>query len=70
MLMVATGSILGGAHPVGLALRLWLFAAVYLSVARVVLASVRTQARRNAGAGHAHADRRARGWSESIWPTA
>ena len=47
MLMVATGSILGGAHPVGLALRLWLFAAVYLSVARVVLASVRTQARRN-----------------------
>ena len=41
------GSIIGGAHPVGLALRLWLFAAVYLSVARVVLASVRTQARRN-----------------------
>jgi exopolysaccharide biosynthesis polyprenyl glycosylphosphotransferase len=47
MLMVATGSIIGGAHPVGLALRLWLFAAVYLSVARVVLMSVRTQARRN-----------------------
>jgi exopolysaccharide biosynthesis polyprenyl glycosylphosphotransferase len=47
MLMVAAGSIMGGAHPVGLALRLWLFAAVYLSVARVVLASVRTQARRN-----------------------
>ncbi|HET6870079.1 MAG TPA: sugar transferase [Solirubrobacteraceae bacterium] len=47
MLMVATGSIIGGAHPVGLAVRLWLFAAVYLSVARIVLASVRTQARRN-----------------------
>jgi exopolysaccharide biosynthesis polyprenyl glycosylphosphotransferase len=47
MLMVATGSITGGTHPVGLALRLWLFAAVYLSVARIVLASVRAQARRN-----------------------
>ncbi|MBV9605433.1 MAG: exopolysaccharide biosynthesis polyprenyl glycosylphosphotransferase [Solirubrobacterales bacterium] len=47
MLMVAAGSIIGGAHPVGLALRLWLFAAVYLSVARLVLASVRLQARRN-----------------------
>jgi exopolysaccharide biosynthesis polyprenyl glycosylphosphotransferase len=47
MLMVATGSIMGGTHPVGLALRLWLFAAVYLSVARIVLSSVRTQARRN-----------------------
>jgi exopolysaccharide biosynthesis polyprenyl glycosylphosphotransferase len=47
MLMVAAGSIFGGEHPVGLALRLWLFAAVYLTVARVVLASVRTQALRN-----------------------
>jgi exopolysaccharide biosynthesis polyprenyl glycosylphosphotransferase len=47
MLMVAAGSIMGGAHPVGLALRLWLFAAVYLTAARVVLASIRTQARRN-----------------------
>jgi exopolysaccharide biosynthesis polyprenyl glycosylphosphotransferase len=47
MMMVAAGSIIGGTHPVGLALRLWLFAAVYLSVARIVLASVRTQARRN-----------------------
>jgi exopolysaccharide biosynthesis polyprenyl glycosylphosphotransferase len=47
MLMVAAGSIIGGAHPVGLALRLWLFAAVYLTVARVVLASVRAQALRN-----------------------
>ncbi len=47
MLMVAAGSIVGGEHPVGLALRCWLFAAVYLTVARVVLASVRTQALRN-----------------------
>jgi exopolysaccharide biosynthesis polyprenyl glycosylphosphotransferase len=47
MLMIAAGSIAGGAHPVGLALRLWLFAAVYLSVARIVLFSIRTQAVRN-----------------------
>ena len=47
MLMVAAGSIIGGAHPVGLALRLWLFASVYLGVARVTLASVRAQALRN-----------------------
>ncbi len=44
MLMVAVGSITGGPHPVGLALRLWLFATVYLTVARVVLASIRAQA--------------------------
>jgi exopolysaccharide biosynthesis polyprenyl glycosylphosphotransferase len=47
MLTVAAGSIIGGAHPVGLALRLWLFGSVYLCVARLVLASVRGQARRN-----------------------
>ena len=47
MLMVAAGSIIGGAHPVGLALRLWLFAAVYLCAARVMLASLRAQALRN-----------------------
>jgi exopolysaccharide biosynthesis polyprenyl glycosylphosphotransferase len=47
MLMVAAGSITGGAHPVSLALRLWLFAAVYLTVARFVLASIRSQATRN-----------------------
>jgi exopolysaccharide biosynthesis polyprenyl glycosylphosphotransferase len=47
MLMVAAGSITGGTHPVGLAVRLWLFATVYLCVARIVLASIRTQARRN-----------------------
>ena len=44
---MAAASIVGGAHPVGLTLRLWLFSAVYLSVARVVLASVRKQALRN-----------------------
>jgi exopolysaccharide biosynthesis polyprenyl glycosylphosphotransferase len=47
MLMVAAGSIMGGSHPVGLALRLWLFAAVYLSLARIVLSSIRAQALRN-----------------------
>jgi exopolysaccharide biosynthesis polyprenyl glycosylphosphotransferase len=47
MLIVAAGSIIGGSHPVGLAVRLWLFAAVYVSVARVMLGSVRTQAMRN-----------------------
>ncbi len=47
VLTMAAASIVGGAHPVGLTLRLWLFAAVYLSVARVVLASVREQALRN-----------------------
>ena len=32
MLIVAAGSIMGGPHPVGLALRLWLFAAVYFEL--------------------------------------
>jgi exopolysaccharide biosynthesis polyprenyl glycosylphosphotransferase len=47
MVTVAAGSILGGPHPVGLALRLWLFASVYLGVARLVLVSVRSHAFRN-----------------------
>jgi len=47
MMMIAAGSILGGSHPVGLAVRLWLFAAVYLTLARLVLGSVRLQAVRN-----------------------
>ncbi len=47
MLMVAAGSIMGGAYPVSLALRLWLFATVYLSLARIVLSSIRAQAVRN-----------------------
>jgi exopolysaccharide biosynthesis polyprenyl glycosylphosphotransferase len=47
MITVAAGTILGGSHPVGLALRLWLFASVYLGVTRVVLLWVRSQAVRN-----------------------
>jgi exopolysaccharide biosynthesis polyprenyl glycosylphosphotransferase len=47
MMTIAAGSILGGAHPVGLALRLWLFASVYLVLARVVLLSIRNQALRS-----------------------
>lgn len=46
ILAVAAGTIIGGAHPVYLALRLWLFTAVYLAVARVVLLSTRRQALR------------------------
>jgi exopolysaccharide biosynthesis polyprenyl glycosylphosphotransferase len=41
MLVVAVTSILGGGHPVGIAVRLWLFGAVYLGISRVVLLSVR-----------------------------
>jgi exopolysaccharide biosynthesis polyprenyl glycosylphosphotransferase len=41
---IALGSILGIAHPVGIALRLWLFGSVYLTVARVVLLSLRRRA--------------------------
>ena len=37
MLTIAAGSIMGGPHPVGLALRLWLFAAVYLASPAIVL---------------------------------
>jgi exopolysaccharide biosynthesis polyprenyl glycosylphosphotransferase len=46
MLVIAFDSIIGGVHPVGLAVRLWLFSVVYLGVARVVLLSVRRQAMR------------------------
>jgi exopolysaccharide biosynthesis polyprenyl glycosylphosphotransferase len=46
MLMIATASVFAGAHQVGFALRLWLFAAVWLSLARSVLLSVRRQAMR------------------------
>ena len=48
MLTIAAGSLIGGAHPVSLALRLWLFGAVYLVLARVVLLSIRRQASRTA----------------------
>jgi exopolysaccharide biosynthesis polyprenyl glycosylphosphotransferase len=48
MLTIAAGSVIGGAHPVSLALRLWLFGGVYLALARVVLLSIRRQALRTA----------------------
>jgi exopolysaccharide biosynthesis polyprenyl glycosylphosphotransferase len=48
MLTIAAGSVIGGAHPVSLALRLWLFGGVYLALARVVLLSIRRQAMRTA----------------------
>ncbi len=47
MVTIAADVILGGTRPVGLALRLWLFAFVYTGTARVVLLSVRRQAARN-----------------------
>ncbi len=40
MLTIAAGSIVGGAHPVALALRLWLFSVGVPRVARLVLLSV------------------------------
>jgi exopolysaccharide biosynthesis polyprenyl glycosylphosphotransferase len=48
VLTMAAGSILGGPHQVSIALRLWLFAAVYLVLARGVLLSIRRQAVRTA----------------------
>ena len=44
MLTIALASITGAAHPVGIAVRLWLFGGVYLAVARAVLLSIRRQA--------------------------
>jgi exopolysaccharide biosynthesis polyprenyl glycosylphosphotransferase len=41
MLMIAVGDLAGLARPLGMALRLWLFALVYLGTARVVALSVR-----------------------------
>ncbi len=41
MATVAADSVIGGVHPVGLTLRLWVFSSVYLGIARVVLLSVR-----------------------------
>src|SRR5438270_8990740 len=37
MLAIALDSLFGAAHPLGVALRLWLFSLVYLGVARTVL---------------------------------
>jgi exopolysaccharide biosynthesis polyprenyl glycosylphosphotransferase len=47
MLIITVDSLLGGTRPVGLALRLWLFASVYLGIARVVMHSIRRQALRS-----------------------
>lgn len=44
MLVIAVSSITGGAHPLGLAVRLWLYGWVYLGLSRMVLLSVRRQA--------------------------
>lgn len=47
VLMIAADSALSGRHPLALALRLWLFAFVYLGLARLVLLSIRSHAVRN-----------------------
>jgi len=49
MLTIGLASITGGQHPVGMAVRLWLFGGVYLAVARAVLLSIRRQAIRTKG---------------------
>jgi exopolysaccharide biosynthesis polyprenyl glycosylphosphotransferase len=49
MATLAADSIIGGSHPVGLALRLWVFASVYLGTERVVLLSLRRQAMASGG---------------------
>ena len=46
MLTLSIESVLGGADPLGLATRLWVFAVVYLGTARAVLVSVRRHATR------------------------
>jgi exopolysaccharide biosynthesis polyprenyl glycosylphosphotransferase len=44
ILTMALATVIGAVHPIGLTLRLWLFAIVYAGVARAVLVSVRAQA--------------------------
>jgi exopolysaccharide biosynthesis polyprenyl glycosylphosphotransferase len=44
MLSVSIGLMLGGQHPLDIAVRLWLFSVVYLGVARTVLVSIRRHA--------------------------
>ena len=51
MLTIALLAITGGRHPVGTALRLWLFSVLYLGVAHAVLLSVRRQALRTTTLG-------------------
>jgi len=47
ILTMALATVVGAVHPIGLTLRLWLFAIVYAGVARAVLVSVRAQALSN-----------------------
>jgi exopolysaccharide biosynthesis polyprenyl glycosylphosphotransferase len=47
MALLALGSVFGGPSPLGLAIRLWLFSAVYLGGARVMIQWVRREARIN-----------------------
>ena len=47
VLTIAAAALFGSSTPIDLPLRLWLFGAVYLGVARVMLLSVRRQAVRN-----------------------
>jgi exopolysaccharide biosynthesis polyprenyl glycosylphosphotransferase len=49
MFALAIDSLTGNSHPIGMALRLWLFAAVYLCLARAVLLSLRRHAVRAPG---------------------
>ncbi|MBV9310359.1 MAG: sugar transferase, partial [Solirubrobacterales bacterium] len=49
MLALAVDALTGDAHPVGLALRMWLFTLVYLGMARAVLLSLRRHAIRVGG---------------------
>ena len=60
MLTISADAIFGGAARLALASRLWLFAVVYLGIARAVLVSVRRQAMRSEALCHADADRRCR----------
>jgi exopolysaccharide biosynthesis polyprenyl glycosylphosphotransferase len=48
MLFIASASILSDDRPLGLAVRLWLYAAVYLGISRAVLLSARRRAIRSA----------------------
>ncbi len=47
MLLIVVDAVLGTAHPLGLALRLWLYSVVYLGMGRLVLLAVRRQAVRS-----------------------
>ena len=47
MLAVSIDLMLGDAHPLDIAIRLWLFSVVYLGVARMVLVSIHRQAVRS-----------------------